>query len=38
MIDLNVESPETFNDDNNVVLFKKVLNPETFNDDANVVL
>ena len=34
----NVVIPDTFNDDNNVVLFDKVANPETFNYDNNVVL
>jgi hypothetical protein len=34
----NVVNPETFNEDNNVVLFEKVLNPLTFNDDINVTL
>ena len=38
VIDLNVESPETFNVDNNVVLFVNIEKPETFNDDSNVVL
>ncbi len=34
----NVVIPDTFNDDNNVVLFDKVANPETFYYDNNVVL
>ena len=38
VIDLNVESPETFNVDNNVVLFANIVIPDTFNEDNNVVL
>ena len=30
--------PDTFNDDNKVVLLDNVLKPETFNDDINVEL
>ncbi len=37
VIHFNVVWPETFNDDNNVVLFDKVVNPDTFNDENNVV-
>ncbi len=34
---LNVENPDTFNDETNVVLLN-VLKPDTFNDETNVVL
>ncbi len=34
---INKSSPDTFNDDNNVVLIFNLLNPETFKDDIYVV-
>jgi hypothetical protein len=37
-IDLIVELPETFNEDNNIVLLDNVVNPDTFNDGTNVEL
>jgi hypothetical protein len=38
VIVLNVELPDTFNDDNIVVLLDNKVKPETFKDDINVVL